>query len=101
MNTTQNAAHPIELKIAYIGGGSREWARKLMMDLALCPDLTGQVALYDLDLESARLNERLGNLLQDQPGVVSRWRYAAVPTLDEALQGADFVVASIQPGRLQ
>jgi alpha-galactosidase len=93
-----------ELKIAYIGGGSREWARKLMFDLALCPDLTGQVALYDLDLESARLNEQLGNWLHadgGQPGVVSRWHYAAVPELEDALRGADFVVVSIQPGRLE
>lgn len=93
--------NPIELKIAYIGGGSREWARKLMMDLALCPDLTGQVALYDIEVESARLNERLGNWLQDQPGVLSRWRYCVVPKLDEALRGADFVVLSIQPGSLE
>ncbi len=92
---------PIKLKIAYIGGGSREWARKLMFDLALCADLVGQVALYDIDMESARLNEQLGNWLQDQPGVVSRWRYVAVPTLKEALSGADFVVASIQPGTLE
>jgi len=41
------------LKIAYLGGGSRDWARKLMIDLALCPDLTGQVALYDIDMDSA------------------------------------------------
>ncbi len=92
---------PIELKIAYIGGGSREWARKLMFDLALAPELTGQVALYDIDLASARLNEQLGNWLQRQPGVVSRWRYETVATLDEALRGADFVVLSIQPGTLQ
>ena len=92
---------PIELKIAYIGGGSREWARKLMFDLALCPDLTGRVALYDIDLESARLNERFGNWLQSQPNVVSRWRYETVATLDEALRGADFVVVSIQPGTLE
>ena len=91
----------IELKIAYIGGGSREWARKLMFDLALCPDLTGRVALYDIDLESARLNERFGNWLQSQPNVVSRWRYETVATLDEALRGADFVVVSIQPGTLE
>jgi alpha-galactosidase/6-phospho-beta-glucosidase family protein len=91
----------IELKIAYIGGGSREWARKLMFDLALCPELTGQVALYDIDMDSARLNEQLGNWLQGQPDVVSRWRYAVVPTLEEALRGADFVVASIQPGTLE
>jgi alpha-galactosidase len=94
-------AHPLEIKIAYIGGGSREWARKLMIELALCPDLTGQVALYDIDLESAKLNEQLGTWLQDQPNVVSRWRYITVPTLREALQNANFVVVSIQPGTLE
>lgn len=92
---------PISLKIAYVGGGSRDWARKLMVDLALCPDLTGQVALYDIDMESARLNEQLGNWMQMQAGVMSRWRYLAVPTLTEALQDADFVVISIQPGSLE
>jgi alpha-galactosidase/6-phospho-beta-glucosidase family protein len=89
------------MKIAYIGGGSREWARKLMFDLALCPDLSGSVSLYDIDLESARLNEQLGNWLQEQPGVVSRWRYEAVTTLEESLQDADLVVVSIQPGTLE
>lgn len=93
--------NPIELKIAYVGGGSRDWARKLMFDLALCPDLTGHVALYDIDIESARLNEQLGNWLQAQPGVASRWRYVTVPTLDDALRGADLVVLSIQPGTLE
>ncbi|MFT3895396.1 MAG: alpha-glucosidase/alpha-galactosidase [Anaerolineales bacterium] len=92
---------PIPLKIAYIGGGSREWARKLMFDLALCPDLTGEVTLYDIDMGSARLNEELGNWLQNQPGVVSHWRFMAVPTLRETLQDADFVIISIQPGPLE
>ena len=84
------------LKIAYIGGGSRDWARKLMIDLALCPDLTGEVALYDIDLEAARLNEQLGNWIQSQSGVVSQWHYSAVPTLKETLHEADFVIISIQ-----
>ncbi len=97
----RNDTAAIDLKIAYIGGGSREWARKLMIDLALCPELTGQVALYDIDAESAQLDEQLGNWLQGQPGVVSRWHYASVPTLHEALAGADFVVLSIQPGTLE
>lgn len=92
---------PIPLKIAYIGGGSRDWARKLMIDLALCPDLTGQVALYDIDMDSARLNEQLGNWIPNQPGVRSHWRYMAVPTLRETLQNADFVIISIQPGSLE
>ena len=97
----QSHPQPIGLNIAYIGGGSREWARKLMFDLALCPDLTGRVALYDIDVESARLNEQFGNWLQDQPGVVSHWRYETVTALDDALRGADFVVLSIQPGTLE
>src|SRR5690348_6624051 len=87
-----------EIKIAYIGGGSREWARKLMVDLALCPDLAGQVAFYDIDLPAAQLNEQFGSWLQDQPGVLSRWRYHAVRSLEEALRGADIVVVSILPG---
>lgn len=93
--------NPNDLKIAYLGGGSREWARKLMMDLARCPDLHGTVALYDIDMQSARLNEQLGNWLQDKPGVVSRWKYVAAPDIQTALRGADFVVASIQPGTLE
>ena len=98
---SSNPSQPIELKIAYIGGGSREWARKLMLDLALCPDLTGEVALYDIDMASARLNEALGNWLQGQSGVLSSWRYAAVERLEDALRAADFVVLSIQPGTLE
>src|SRR5512141_1681302 len=93
--------NPISLKIAYLGGGSREWARKLIIDLALCPDLRGEVALYDIDMDSARLNEQLGNWIQGQTSVVSRWHYAAVPTLRDALQNADFVIISIQPGPLE
>lgn len=92
---------PIALKIAYLGGGSREWARKLMFDLALCPDLAGEIALYDIDPGSALLNEQLGNWLQSQPGVVSHWRYTTVGALPEALREADFVIISIQPGPLE
>jgi alpha-galactosidase len=91
---------PIPLKIAYIGGGSRLWARKLMNDFALCPDLTGEVALYDIDMDSARLNEELGNWMQKQAGVVSTWKYLATSTLEETLRDADFVIISIQPGPL-
>lgn len=89
---------PVEIKIAYLGGGSRGWAHILMKDLAFCDNLTGQVALYDIDLDSARLNERYGNWLQKQPGVRSRFRYRAVARIGTALKDADFVIASIQPG---
>ncbi len=35
------------LKIAYIGGGSKQWARVFMSDLAVSDGLSGQIALYD------------------------------------------------------
>jgi len=45
---------PIEIKIAYIGGGSRYWAKMVMTDLALCPHLTGEIALYRITLQDLR-----------------------------------------------
>lgn len=87
-----------EIKIAYIGGGSRGWAWGLMSDLASCSDISGQVALYDIDLEAAKDNEIIGNLFRRAEGAVSDWRYLAVRELKEALTGADFVVISILPG---
>jgi alpha-galactosidase/6-phospho-beta-glucosidase family protein len=90
----------VSLKIAYIGGGSRNWARTLMCDLACCADLSGEIRLFDIDFESAKLNEQLGNWLQVQPGVVSNWHYKAVKNLEQALKGADLVFIAIQPGSL-
>jgi galacturan 1,4-alpha-galacturonidase len=91
----------VELNIAYIGGGSRNWARTLMNDLASCPDLSGEVRLYDIDIESARMNERLANLIWSQPQVCSDWHFRTVASLPAALIGADLVIISIQPGSLE
>ncbi|MCD6520683.1 MAG: alpha-glucosidase/alpha-galactosidase [Anaerolineae bacterium] len=89
------------IKIAYLGGGSRGWAHVLMRDLALSPVLSGEVYLYDINLEAAKLNEEFGTWIQQQPGAISDWRYYAVPTIEEALRDADFVICSIQPGPLE
>ena len=48
-----------DLKIAYIGGGSRGWAWTLMNDLAKADDLSGTVRLYDIDFEAAKHNEEI------------------------------------------
>ena len=85
------------LKIAYVGGGSRGWAWGLMSDLASADDISGEVALYDIDLEAAQHNEIIGNKFNDAEGAKSKWSYKAVPTIGEALTGADFVVISILP----
>ena len=40
------------LKITYIGGGSRGWATNLIIDLAKEPSLCGTVHLYDIDVRA-------------------------------------------------
>ena len=87
-----------DIKIAYIGGGSRGWAWGLMSDLATASDMSGEVYLYDIDYEAAEANEIIGNKYNTAEGAVSHWDYHAVKTIGEALTGADFVVISILPG---
>ena len=86
------------IKIAYIGGGSRGWAWGLMSDLASCDDISGDVYLYDIDLQAAKNNEIIGNKFNNAEGAKSVWNYHATETIDEALADANFVVISILPG---
>jgi alpha-galactosidase len=86
------------LRIAYIGGGSRAWAHNLMNDLALDDEISGTVALYDIDMEGARINEKIGNELSKRDDIKGKWKYIAYETIGEALTGADFVVISVLPG---
>ena len=87
-----------DLNVAYIGGGSRGWAWRLMSDLALEEKLSGTVKLYDIDFEAARSNEIIGNSLSRRDDVKGKWKYKAVESLQAALTGADFIVISILPG---
>ena len=56
------------IKIAYIGGGSRGWAWGLMSDLAATEDMCGTVYLYDIDYDAAKKNETIGNRIKDVKG---------------------------------
>lgn len=84
-----------DVTIAYIGGGSRQWAPALIRDLALS-DLNGDVRLYDANHESAERNARFGNWVGDREGAVADWSYDATETLAATLEGADVVVLSTQ-----
>lgn len=77
-------------KIAYIGGGSRGWAWRLMADLAMEPELSGTISLYDIDFEAAKHNEIIGNRLSAREEAVGKWHYEAVPTIGEALTRRGF-----------
>ena len=90
--------HAENVKIAYIGGGSRGWAWGLMSDLAKIDNMSGNVYLYDIDFEAAQHNEIIGNKIKDVEGCKTVWNYKAVKTIGEALEGAQFVVISILPG---
>ncbi len=88
------------IKIAYIGGGSKMWARVFMYDLALTEGLCGEIALYDIDIPAARRNAKIGERLNAHPAAVSRWKYTVCERIEQALDGADFVALSILPGTL-
>ena len=89
MKYTNNRAE--EVKIAYIGGGSRGWAWRLMSDLVANEDMSGSVYLYDIDYEAAENNVIIGNKFNAAKGAKSHWDYKASKSLGEALDGANFV----------
>ncbi len=97
MNYLNNHTAAENLKLAYIGGGSRGWARKLMSDLALEPSMSGTMYLYDIDMEAAKANEIIGNMYSAKEESVGKWKYVATGSLKDALAGADFVIISILP----
>lgn len=89
------------IKIAYIGGGSKMWARIFMSDLALAEDLGGEIALYDIDKESANRNKEIGKLINNNPKCKSVFEYNVYENIDDALKGSDFVIISILPGTFE
>jgi len=86
------------IKIAYIGGGSKQWARVFMSDLAVSEGLSGEIRLYDPDIEAARRNAAIGTRINENPAAKSHFDYSVCPKLEDALTGADFVIISILPG---
>lgn len=93
--TTEHRLNPGDLSIAYIGGGSRQWAPNLIQDLALS-ELAGEVRLYDAVPESAERNARFGNWVEDTAATETEWSYSAHETLEATLTGADVVILSTQ-----
>jgi len=86
------------IKIAYIGGGSKNWARVMLQDLALAEGLCGEIALYDLDLAAAETNAQIGQQIFQHKDAVSQFKTIAYANREEVLKDADFVFISILPG---
>lgn len=89
------------IKLCYIGGGSKNWARVFMSDLALTEGLSGEIALYDIDLVAAQRNADIGNFINRDEKTIAKFDYVVYEKLEDALFGADFVVISILPGTFE
>lgn len=87
-----------QIKIAYIGGGSKLWARSFMQDLALAEGICGEVSLYDIDREAAVRNQKIATRIHGKKEAVSDFVYTVADSLESCLTGADFVLISILPG---
>ncbi|MFK7943567.1 MAG: alpha-galactosidase [Paracoccaceae bacterium] len=92
-----DSGRSLPVRIAYVGGGSLNWAMALMSDLAFDRRLKAHVCLYDIDHDAAKRNAEIGARYADvSHGVPAT--YEACEALQEALTGADIVVISILPG---
>ncbi len=85
-----------DIRIAILGGGGRYWATSVLMDLALCSRLTGEVRLHDLKKPDA--NAALGRKLFKHPKSRTDFAIRSTASLKQALSGADVVVIGIAPG---
>ncbi|MDE5855663.1 MAG: alpha-glucosidase/alpha-galactosidase, partial [Anaeroplasmataceae bacterium] len=90
-----------KFKIAYLGGGSKQWARTFMTDLALSEGLSGEMGLYDIDIEAAIRNQKIGERINQNSKTLSKIDYVVYEKLEDCLKGANFVVISILPGTFE
>jgi alpha-galactosidase len=84
-------------KIAFIGAGSVEFTRNLLGDILSFPDLAeSEIALHDINAERLGTAEQLAHRVAETLGA----HPAVAATLDrrEALDGADYVINSVQVG---
>lgn len=77
------------------------WARVFMNDLALADCIEGELALYDIDIESAKRNQKIGERINKDPNTLSKFTYAVYDNISAALKNADIVVISILPGTFE
>ena len=85
-------------KIAFVGAGSVEFTRNLLGDILAFPALAeSEIALHDIDPERLETAELLAQPRRARRSARSR-RVSASLDRREALEGADYVINSIQVG---
>ena len=87
-------------KIVVIGGGSYTWGPTFMRDIFTTPELKGStVVLQDIAQDRVDLVYTLGKKMMDDFGF--DFHLEKTLSLDEALQGADFIILTITTGGLE
>jgi alpha-galactosidase len=84
-------------KIAFVGAGSVEFTRNLLGDILAFPELAGsEISLHDINSERLETAELLAHRVSETLGAKPR----ITSSLDrrEALDGADYVINSVQVG---
>ncbi|NJC94874.1 MAG: hypothetical protein FIB03_00825 [Anaerolineae bacterium] len=86
-------------KIVIIGGGSYTWGPTFLRDLFGTPELSGStIVLHDIAPERVELVHAVGQkMIAD---FALDFHLEQTLSLDEALQGADFIILTITTGRL-
>ncbi|WP_331446384.1 alpha-glucosidase/alpha-galactosidase [Streptomyces xanthochromogenes] len=86
-----------ETKIAFIGAGSVEFTQGLLADLFAFPEFArARVALHDIDPERLATSEAAARHIAAERGAEPR--LSAHPERRAALEGADFVINTVQIG---
>jgi len=88
------------LKITFLGGGSTIFARSVLGDCMSSEALREcEIALYDIDAERLEESERIMVAINKGKGDYSKIScFAGVENLENALQGASFVINAVQVG---
>lgn len=87
-------------KITIIGAGSYSWGPIFLRDIIVTPELTGsKICLHDIDAERMDLNFRLAQKFVET--AQADFRITPTLSLNEALDGADFIILTITTGGLE
>jgi alpha-galactosidase/6-phospho-beta-glucosidase family protein len=88
-----------DTKVAVIGGGSPGWTPRLVTDIMLERELGGEIVLTDVDADALAVLAKVCERIRTEHS--GRFAIASTTNLDEALDGADFVVVTITTGGLK
>lgn len=89
-----------KIKLAFVGGGSYQWAPRIMKDIMLKKDLEEiQFYLLDRNLDSALKIKVLGEQMNSD--LKTGHTFVATDNEEEAFRGCDFVIICISTGGLE